>query len=583
MKKASVVGWAVLGVLDLVALLYLAGSVPAFAAFVGFSVLIVLPAVALARTFLSDITGAVVAVVLLAVPWYFARKAIGMPLVFDLFTAAVPLFSAFRSGSLRRLIAEAHPSPLLAVLPMIFALTWLGWRVVDGDTVRFYGLFAIDFGNLTSVVASLRASPMLPLSYVSGPGPLSYHWFYFTLPALLADFAGARIPAANALVLTNLLMAAALVHALVTVSSSRIAAVVLFAPFTTYFFQVASARLHLGPFGMPGRNHLLLSPLNSMLVFGNNTFALVLALFAIAELERWNRDGRLSDLVLGSVALAAIIGYSVTLIFPLTATIVVWTLLGRVRRPLIALPVALAIGVAFVTLFVAIHVLISDPTRHVAVAFDGGAFLRVVVTGMLPLWGMLLLSKRGEFTIYHVLIAACIAVPSMLYVAGNVTGATDFSMKTASLLAVAIAPLLSVPSTPARRAIAAGLVLLGAIQSSSYLLQFPWYRLRHTTSHCVTLPRDYVASLEWIRDNTPRTSILADPSSVPVSAELFPLMLAERRVSLPTAYTRLALFIATVKPREEVEAGYLLSQSPLAPPHWRVVHNEGRWTTYARE
>ena len=72
----------------------------------------------------------------------------------------------------------------------------------------------------------------------------------------------------------------------------------------------------------------------------HNTIALVLIVAALLQLERWNRDGRLRDALIGSVAMALVIGYSVTLVFPLVAAVFLWMLAGRIRRPLVVVALA---------------------------------------------------------------------------------------------------------------------------------------------------------------------------------------------------------------------------------------------------
>src|SRR5260221_6015744 len=93
-------GWAALVALDLIALLYLAGSARALAAFLAFVVFVLLPALALAYCAIHDVTGAFVAIVLLAVPWYFVRQAIGMSGALDILTAAALTFLGLRGGPL---------------------------------------------------------------------------------------------------------------------------------------------------------------------------------------------------------------------------------------------------------------------------------------------------------------------------------------------------------------------------------------------------------------------------------------------------------------------------------------------------
>ena len=602
MKRTALI--AAIALVDLAVVVYLAGSVVAAAMFIAFVLCIVVPPVFLARR-VAPMPVAALIVIVAAVPWFFLRKASGVPVIVDVVTAALGCgvaATALKSGGWRRRTPNSPGAILPLLVPILFALVWLGWHVAIGNEVRFYGLFGIDFGNLVSVISTLRDSPTLPLSFVSGMGSLSYHWLYFTIPAALADFGGGSMPNANALALANLLAAMLLVWTVTSIAEKRAAMIVLFAPFTTYFYQAAAARLPLGPLALPLRNHLLLSPLNSMLVFGNNSVALVLAIVALTQLERWNRDGRMRDLAAGCLALAAVIGYSVTLLFPLTLALMLWTLAGRVRRPLIALPVAAGIGAIVVAIFFALHVIGGESTRHIAVEFDRGQFLRMIVFGLVPLWGTALLAARRELTIFHAVIASCIAVPTMLYVAGSPTGATDLSMKIASLLAVLFAPLLVIDVLDGWRTWAAALLIaFGVIQSATYLLQFSYYRLRHVTTNGVAVPRDYAGALAWVRDHTPPSAIVVDPHELPNGDEVFTLVLAERRIWLPTAYTRAVLINvapAAIAQREALwravaerrdpaaaasiaaEADVLVAPFPITSPAWRPVHGEGAWMVY---
>ncbi|MGH9421448.1 MAG: hypothetical protein ACRD3J_15830, partial [Thermoanaerobaculia bacterium] len=423
--KKTLFGLVIL--LDAVVLLHLAGGFLAAGVFVVFVAAFVLPACLLAmrlphvRDMPSELrlTSASALVVMLAVPWFFARKVLPVhPWIADIIVCAILVSAAAKFGDVRTTLAGLGPAwkrsrfVVAIVLPLLFAMVWLGYAVVAGGEVRFHGLFAIDFGNLVSVVAALRASPFLPLASIAGSGPMSYHWLYFTLPATLTGFCGVSIPASNALILVNLLMAALLVHTLATIVSmfhqqidqraARLTvAVILFAPFTVYYYQTIAARISLGWLAIPTRNHLTLSPVNSMIVFGNNTFALVLILLTAMEVERWNRERKFIDIVLGTAALSMVIGYSVTLLFPLVAALLIWLALGRIARPWIVLTAAVVVGGAAGAMFLAIRVLGSDGSRHVAFAFDRGQFLRMVVLGMLPLWGLLILGGRKPLSFFH--------------------------------------------------------------------------------------------------------------------------------------------------------------------------------------
>jgi hypothetical protein len=590
---------ALAALIALAVILHLAQSIVAAAMFLAFVAAFLFPAIVLAsraphiRDLPPDLRmiAASVVVILFSAPWYFARKAIGMPLAADAVLCVVLIALAVR------LIPhfEFRPTPLLAAVPVVFALAWLGYAARIGNRVHYFGLFAIDFGNLVSVVSSLRASSMLPLAYVVDGGPLNYHWLYFTLPATLADFLGLAMPNANALILTNLLMALLLVHTVVTIARSVWpAAIVLFAPFTVYAYQLVAARLELGWLEVPARNHLLLSPLNSMIVFGNNTFALVLALFTLAMLERWNAGGKIGDAILGVLALAAIIGYSITLVFPLAGALLVWTLIGRVRKPWLALPLAALAGIGAIATFRAIGILGSDSSRRIAFAFDGGAFLRMVVLGMLPLWLLLILRGRQRLTLHHVLIAVALAVPSVLLIEGSITGNVDFSMKTASLIAVAFAPLIAIPEGR-RRTLALAIVAVGVLHSAAYVLQYPWYRMQGR-GRGESIAAGYHDAMVWIRDHTARNVVVIDPASVPVSTVVWPMIVAERRVWLPTQYTESALIASssalTMRQRlsewqanrmPRTDVAVLAYPCETARAWWRTEQRFGMWSVCVRK
>jgi hypothetical protein len=622
--KSAIVAVIVLGVL-----VFLGGGPVTAGVFILFVAFFLLPAVVIAARapLLRDmppdlrLTSAAVIVVLLAVPWYFARKAIGMPLLADGVSSLALTFAAWRFGSPRAFLEELRPSMRrmaipLVVLPVIFALVWLGFEVHSGEVVRYYGLFAIDFGNLSSAVSLLRASPMLPLSPVAGGGTLAYHWLYFVLPAMFGDFAGSRIPSPNALILMNLLIATLFVHTLSAVAGwlhprvdrrhvSWAVAVLLFAPFTVYFYQAVATRFPYGWFALPMRNHLLLSPMASMISFGNNTFALVLVLLTIVELERWNRDGRLADALFGVIALAAVIGYSITLVVSVAGALLLWMVIGRVRRPILALTLAALTGAAVFLLFLRMGLLTTGGSRHIAVAFDNGQFFRMVLFGMVPLWGVVVLGgvRRSPLNFFHILIAVSLGVPSLLYTAGTgPSSLTDFSMKTASLIAVALAMLLP----PAIEHLASGgwrswaavlLVALGVLQTSAYVLQFPWYRARNVSGHSESIPSGYHDGLIWLRDHTPRQAIVVDPQGPNTPVVLYTVMVSERRVWLPTVYTDQVLIANShlderrniwraftagdpaASRRIAAEADYLIVQGRIDSSDWRLVR-PGAWNVF---
>ncbi len=632
--KKSLIAAAVL--FDAVVVVHLASSVLTAAVFFVFVSAFLLPACVLAmrlphlRAMPSDLrlTAASAVVVMLVVPWFFVRKVLPFaPAIADVVLCVILTGAAAKFGALRATLEEIGPAlrrsrfVVVIMLPLLFALAWLGYEVPDGKDMLFNGLFAIDFGNLVSDVATLRASPLLPLTAVTDGGSLNYHWLYFTLPATLTDFCGAAIPAFNALILVNLLMASLLVHTLCTVVSTLhpqgdrrttqlAVAIALFAPFTVYYYQALAARVSLSWLAMPTRNHLMLSPVNSMIVFGNNTFALVLVLFTAMEVERWNRERRIIDVVLGTATLAMVIGYSVTLLFPLGAALLIWLALGRIARPLLVLTSAVVLGGTAVAMFFAIHVVGSGDSRQAVFAFDRGQFLRIVFFGMVPLWGLVVLGGRRALTFFHVLIVGAVAVPSFLYVAGSVTGRVDFSMKTGSLLAVGFAPLIAVTiekwfcgRPPLWCTIAATLLLApGVIETSVYILQFPYYRVTGSRSRSLALSLDYYRALLWLRDHTPQRSIVADPAGLALHYELPAIWIAERRAWLATPNTppslvpadgsslprRAALWSAFMhNPANGIAAGsiaretdYLLVDREFRSPFWEPVTRSGSWIIY---
>jgi hypothetical protein len=627
----AIVKMAIVAAMIVAALVFLGGGPAAAGVFIVFTAFFLLPAFVIVcrapfvRMMPPDlrITAAAMMVVLLAVPWYFLRKLSPMTLPLDLAASILLTVMAIGFAQPGVLFEELRPVlrrsmiPVLILLPLLFVLVWLGFEVRVGNEVRYYGLLAVDFGNLAGVVSALRSSPMLPLSYVAGGGAFSYHWLYFTLPAMLSDFLGVTIPSTNALVLTNLLMAALLFHTIVTAVrwfneevsdrfAAGAAAVVVFAPFTTYFYQAAATRFPIGWFALPARNHLLLSPLTSMLIFGNNTFALVLALFVTVALDRWNRDGRIGDAILGVIALAVAIGYSITLVFSLGLTLMVWILLGRVRRPVVALALAVLSGAAAVAIFFAIGLLTTGGSRHIAIAFDRGQFFRMVLFGLAPLWCVIVLAgRRRRLNIFHVLIAVAIAVPTMLYTTGSAGSMIDFSMKTGSLIAIAFAPLLAPAlerlfgdGMPRWRTAAAMLVIaLGLVQTAAFVLQFPWYRITRPAAHAYRIPADYHDALVWVRDHTPRQAVVVDPQGLRTQEVLYAMMVGERRVWLPTVFTNEVLisnsrvagrvpvwngFLAgdeAARQRVAAESDYLVLHGSVASPSWREVRR-GEWSVY---
>jgi hypothetical protein len=572
-------------------LLYLGGGALAGAQLVVFVVGLLFPAAALLaetgalRNLSSNVRVAtsLSLAVLLITPAFYIRRALPFPgwLADLIFVIALCSAAKYRGAYTRflhdirtPLFRAAWPF-LFVVLPALFVLTWMGFGVHEDGQVFYYGLFPIDFGNLTSIVAVINASPGLPHWPVAGTGILHYHWLFFVFPAWLSSLGDGHTPEAIALVLCNY-VAASILFLTISVAADHVllaidrpiaastvvmaAGVVTLGSLVMYPYQalvgVAVRLTHIQSLAIAVRNGLLLSIPNSLAVFGNNTMALAMALLVLVMLLEWNRRLEKGSLVLGAIFLAMIIGYSITLIFPMALTLGIWLLLARVRRPLLAAIFFGVIGAAIAgTMALGLHMF--GPGKDLAVAFDDGAYLRHVLFAFSPLWALALLSRPiwGKLSLFCALIVACVIVPSFLYIPNTVTGQIDFSMKIAALIAVAASPLACAGLARSRKnwrspaaAVTMALIVLGLVCTVAYAGQFAFLRLRHNHERTMALPADYVAALEFIRDNTPSQAIVIDPQSIPYALTIPTVFIGQRRVYLPTEYGEQVLGGLTVSP-----------------------------------
>jgi hypothetical protein len=572
-------------------LLYLGGGALAGARLVTFVVGLLLPAAALLSEtgLLRNLSASIRTVtslslaILLITPAFYIRRALPFPgwMVDLIFVIALCSAAIYRGAYIRLLhdirtpLFRAASLFLFVVLPALFVLTWMGFGVHEAGQVFYYGLFPIDFGNLTNIVAVINASPGLPHWPVAGTGILHYHWLFFVFPAWLSSLGGGHTSDAIALVLCNyiaacilfLAISAAADHVLLAIDRPMAASAVVMAAgvvalgsLVMYPYQmlvgIAVRLTHIQFLAIAVRNGLLLSIPNSLTVFGNNTMALAMALLVLVLLLEWNRRGEKGHLVLGAIFLAMIIGYSITLIFPMALTLGVWLLLARIRRPLLAAIVFGVIGAALAgTMAFGLHMFGSG--KPLAVAFDNGAYLRHVLFAFSPLWALALLSRQiwGRLSLFCTLIVACVLVPSFLYISNTLTGQIDFSMKIAALIAVAACPLACVGLARSMKnwrspaaALTLALIVLGLLCTAAYAGQFAFLRLRHNHDRTMALPADYVAALEFIRDNTPSQAIVIDPQSMPYALTIPTVFVGERRVYLPTEYGEQVLGGFTVSP-----------------------------------
>ncbi len=514
---------------------------------------------------------------LLAIPGYYARRALPLPgTVVDLVLVAMIFVLSLRTGALGRAYRTAR-SPLFAgarwllgaVIPILACLVWMGFEVPRGGALRYYGLFTIDYSNLSGMVAMIKASPGPPAFVTAGGGPLHYHWWFFTIAAWLSEFAGAQGRCSSALILTNVLAAVLLTATICAVVTEHLrrrgddvsddtrrryavasAAVVIVAPLSIYAYQFVVGHLHRPWFTIGTRNSLLLSVLNSMVTFGNNTLALTLVLIIGALLAALGEKPSWRAAAGAAIAGLAICGLSVTLTIPLCLAGGAWILLGRVRQPWRLAVTGAVVGAVGVPLLRATSIM-GDSSQHLHVSFDHGQFLQNVALGMTPIWILVLASfiNRRRVSFWSLLIAAGTLVPTFVEFVGHGAVTSTMSMKIASLLAIAAAPLVAEgllalgaagPARPtwmnAWRVIAVVALLTGVTNSLAYVGQFAFYRLSGR-GHFAEVPSDYAAALDYVRRHTPPSAIVVDPNGDVLSDTIGTLLIGERQVWLPTQYS----------------------------------------------
>jgi len=582
----------------LLAVAYL-GGLASFIPFVLVAGGLLLPAAALLadqlrESGLSDETrvcaGGAVAV-LLAIPVYYLRRALPLPAaLFDAAAVVAISGSSLRTGALRRYVRAALTPTfraagwlLAGAVPAVVCLVWLGFEVPRGGGVRYYGLFPIDFANLANFVAMIKASHGLPQFVTAGGGPLHYHWWFFAIAAWLSDFMGMSSRCASALVLSNLLVAVLLAATICAVVADHLragrlaalsslserarhrlaassAAVVIIAPFSVYAYQFLVAHAHRSWFTLGVRNNLLLSIVNSMSTFGNNTLALILVLLVGAALAAYREQPswRLAGLL--GLAGFSICGTSVTLALPVILAAAAWILLarlglGKLWRLLVIAAVIGAVGLPILRF----TNILGDSSQHALLSFDRGQFAQNVLLGMAPIWVLAAASLRvrRSLSFWWLLLAACVAVPSSIDIVGQLAVSSTMSMKIASLLAVASGPLVadgllalmragapagaatsSAPGPRLWRAIAALALVVGLSNTLVYALQFAAYRLAGgAAGHPEELPGDYFQALSYVRRNTRPDAVVVDPNGDRLPRTISTLLVAERPVWLPTYYT----------------------------------------------
>ena len=530
---------------------------------------------------------------LLAIPMYFLRRALPIPpAVFDGLLSLAIFGGTARTGVLGRYLRAAG-SPvfraarwlLAGVVPAVLCLVWLGFEVARAGSIRYYGLFNVDFANLAGVAAMIKTSPHAPEWVTAGGGPLHYHWWFFTIPAWLSEIGGAHGRLTSALALSNLISAVLLTATIVAVVADHrgrapsetaaphirdgngrlaalTAAVVVLAPFSLYAYQFLVAHAHLSWLTIGDRNSLLLSVVNSMSTFGNNTLALVAVLLFCSALAAYRRRQSWSAAALAAVGGISILGLSVTLAMPVALAAAVLAPKTRQIGRLIVL--AAIVGSVGLWLLRATNVLGGD-SQHLVLSFDRGHFIQNVALGMAPVWilaGAGLVARR-ELSWWWAPVTAGVLVPTWIDLAGHTAMSSTMSMKIASMLPVVAAPLVadglralwpsladgsgaaraagaatSIPRRSAWRVIAMLALAAGLINSLAYSLQFGFYRLSgHDTGRFNELPADYVQALTYVREHSPRGAVVADPNGDLLRDTICTLLISERQVWLPTRYS----------------------------------------------
>jgi hypothetical protein len=575
---------ALYAVATLAMLIYLGGGVVAGARLAAIVIGVLFPCAALFSNIgaiqrLPQAARAVTAIslaILSITPAFYLRRALPLPgwLADVAFVLLLCSCAQYRSAYRRFLDDLGNPlfrasAPFLFLaLPILFILTWMGYEVHEGAQVVYYGLFPIDFANLTSTVSLINASHGLPHWSVVDLGVLNYHWLFFCLPAWVSSFGGGHTPNANALVLCNYVSACVLFLVIGAVTDCLLraiepdrrldpslvaaaAGVITLASLAMYPYQalvsLAVRLTHMQSLAIAARNGLLLSLPNSMTAFGNNTMAVAMALLVVMMLLEWNRRLEKGHIVIGGIFLAMIPGYSITLLFPVALTLGIWLLLGRVRRWPLALIYAGIAGAAILAVMAfGLHLFGSGGSgRGLAVAFDRGQYLRHVVFAFLPIWGLAWMGRGlwRRLPLFWAVILCGVVVPSLLYIPNTLTGHIDFSMKIATLIAVAAAPFAYAGLEQCRRnwrspaaLLATALVALGLACTVAYSGQFAVARFRHDRDRALVLSADYLSALKFIRDNTAPDAVVIDPQSAPLRLSTPTVFIAERLVYLPTRY-----------------------------------------------
>jgi hypothetical protein len=437
-----------------------------------------------------------------------------------------------------------------AIFPLLFFLIRFGNEVSEGDQVAYYGQLYIDFGVLKGVTNLLVASDFLPESFVYGTGPLSYHWLFFAVPAWNSDLFGCCHDMNGVLSIANYVAACFLYRCLghaisLAIRSTGVrhrgawsdlgAAVVLFGMNIRYFHEAAASITKWSLLDLGERNRLLLSLPNSMVNFGNITFAVGLLILVLISLHRWNRFGNRWYVWLPCLWVGIMPMFSATTVPGIALGIGIACLLKQLRSPWYSLTCFAVIGLGCTLYFRYLGAFDSQSSAP-RLSWDGGQFVKNCIFASpliflpflnvqesnrwLKLWGMGICVSVG-----------LLVFPSFVTLGHTITS-SDLSMKNYAAVAAVLGALvfsklvvIRVQSTirifPIRTYVVGVLLALGVINSSAYamsslMMRYPQAfgpigRIRGVSR--TALDGDYFRALKHINETYKRSSVLLCDSS----------------------------------------------------------------------
>ena len=500
---------------------------------------------------------------LVIIPWSFLKKASGFPGPFvDLISVIILLLIIFQRGNAKGFFHEISGTFTdtfrtfnLVAIPLLFCLSWTAFEVHCNGMVGYYGLYLIDFGSLSEIVSLVNVSPHFPLNHLEGIGALSYHWLFFSIPSFIADFMGSPIKHPHALGLANLLVTHLLFLVLYFSAGNFLvqgeennkslqawsAFSIVFCSTIFQFYLRLTEILKFSFLQIPRINHLLMSVINSITGFGNNTLALSCILIGIMLIIEWNKQERPVFLFFGSILFAMPMALSVTLVFPTSMAIFILIISGRIRHAFKAALTGLFFGAVFFGIFKLIGIFGGNAGR-IGVDFDRGYFVRNVFFSLFPaiIVSFFGLERPHRENIFLVFLGCCLVIPSFLLVKDTPYGRIDFSMKIASLIAVLMTPLFAkgMAYLVARRSIKLAIfpvffILLGLLHTTAFSCQFLFYRAFSPQTRCFSFPEAHFNALDFVRRQSPKTAIVADPFFSDRTDTHINLFVSERRQFLP--------------------------------------------------